>query len=198
MAKSEWIERSAVWVLLLILGGVGLRDLGTFGRDRLRLAPGPDFLNFIPAEEAADLFQGTRYLRTAGSRVLIEGLDGMERDDSGRPYRHALGPATRLTIRSVVTSADLIFRFHNAVEGQDISVRFNGEPIEEFKNIPAGMIERTYPLKLRTDRSEVVSIEFARYNGRGAELSEEDTRRLAGGFTRFELRYRAEAPRLRK
>lgn len=190
-ARNEWLERGSVLALALILIGVGWRDLGSYRREQQRgRAFEPTFVDFIRAGDAAEDLKGSSFLRSSRSRILVEGLDEAERDNSGAHFRHGLGPATRLTVVSDFAAAQLAFRLFNPIEGQDITVRLNDEILEVLRAQPVGEISRSYALAFRPGDSNVVRIEYARYNHHGATIAAGDSRKIGATFWLLNLRFR--------
>ena len=75
---------------------------------------------------------------------------------------------------------------YNPLVGQDITVNFNNQPVEQLLQQPEGVIVRKYPLTLQPGINSV-TFHFARYNRAGAVINAADSRPLAGTFFKLGL-----------
>lgn len=181
-------EKCLVWLLGLLLLAAGGRDVVSYSR-----APGQgaDF-DLLQENSPQRQEEGEYYLRARFS-ARLEGISGVEPGEKG-PFRHGLGPVTRLVLRAEHDpAARLHLQFFNAVEGQTITVRYDGQTLESFPNLGREAIERTYPLSLGPGE-HVFSVEYERWNHHGVELAPGDGRPMAGTFDRLELNFLSGPP----
>lgn len=180
------IERGVVLLLGVLLVAVAWRDVSAYVRLR-RPGDRPD-IDFLRTTGAGRRVGGEEFLFRAGNFVMLDGVAGVEGGDEN-PSRHGLGPATRLVLRSGGASkAELKLRFYNGVEGQNLTVRYDGEPLETFTNLGREQVERVYRLPLGPGE-HVFQMEYERWNHHGAELAPGDGRGMAVGFSRMELNF---------
>lgn len=182
-----------VVTLLLGLGlaAAGWRDWRSTGRDRPG-TPAYDFLRSVgegvPRAGAAEF-----HFREMGL-VALDGVSGIENLGDG-PFRHGVGPATRLLIRSdSAREAVLSLRFYNGVEHQDLVARYDGQPLETFTDLPKDTVERTFHLPLKPGSEHVFSLEYARWNHHGEDLAPGDDRQIAGSFSQLEVSLEGTSP----
>lgn len=180
------MEKAVVWLLGLGLGVVGWgvhADWGGWPPPASR----PDF-NFLqpigggqPVGTGEYFFRGQRF-------VMLDGVAGIE--DLGRgPFRHGLGPATRLVLRAEQSAATaaLTLHFYNGVPGQNLVMRYDGQPLETLADLPLGPVERTFRLPLGPGEHEF-RMEYERWNHHNIELAN-DGRTMAATFSRLELTF---------
>lgn len=177
-------------VAVVLLGGgllaAGWRDWQTARRDRPDAGP----LDFLRTENVGIPRVGhAEFLFREEGLAELDGVGGIERSEGGRRFRHGLGPATRLVLRSeTAREAVFSFRFANGVEQQNLVARYDDQPLETFSDLPAdAKVERTFRLPLGPGGEHVFRLEYDRWNHHGADLNAADDRPVAGGFSRLEL-----------
>ena len=183
-------------IVLTILLGLGLtaagwRDWQSTRRDR----PGTPEYDFLrPVGEGVPRTGEAEFHFHEAGLVALDGVSGIENLGEG-PFRHGVGPATRLLVRSnSAREAVLSFRFHNGVEHQDLIARYDGQPLETFKDLSKDMVERTFRLPLKPGSEHVFALEYARWNHHGADLAPEDDRQIAGSFSQLEVSLEGTSP----
>lgn len=179
-------ELTTVCLLGLGLCAAGWRDWQTLGRDRAHDLSGIDLVHreagFQRGAGAEILFRGDHFL-------MADGLADPENLGEG-PFRHALGPVTRLTLRSdTAREAVVVLHFYNGIEHQDLVFRYDGQPLEELRDQPKDMIKRTFNLPLGPGE-HVFQLEYSRWNHHGDESAPGDGRPMAGTFGHLRVEFR--------
>ncbi len=164
---------------LLAAGALDVRSHLLHPRDKS--PPGLAFVEHTGTEQDDE----NASFRRGDTVAWLEHVGGLEETPRNR-FRHAYGPQSGLVIFTPNTRARLHFRLYNPTVGQELTVRCNGQVIEQFTGPPVGIIERTYPLALRPGVNEV-TFTFARYNHAGADLAPNDPRLIAGTFRTLDL-----------
>lgn len=181
LAHSKW-DTLIIVVSGLTLLAAGWLDLRSYFHHRNQARPDFAFLD-TPADEHLgtedELYRGNQ------CTAVLENIGQLENDGRQR-FRHGLGPHSTILVWANRSHALLNVQFNNAVADQDITVSCDGQVVERLTHQPELTIERRYALDLLPGRNEV-TVDFARYNGAGVELSREDTRPMAGTFTRLDL-----------
>ena len=177
----------ATCLLGLGLLAAGWRDWRTLGRDRQRDYPGVDL---VRREEGVQSGAGVEVLLREDFFLMVEGLADPEGPRGSAPFRHALGPATRLTLRSESAREAVVeLRYLNGIEHQDLVFRYDGQPLEELHDQPQDKIERTFNLPLGPG-GHVFQLEYARWNHHGDDPTPDDERPLAGTFEYWRVEFR--------
>ena len=173
-----------------LLGGgllaAGWRDWQTLGHDRKRDYPGFDLLHL---RDQVQRVGGAEMRFRDGKFLMADGLSTVEDLGEG-PFRHGLGPATRLTLRAGDAREVVVeMRFFNGVARQDLAFRYDGQVLEELHDQPKDLIERSFRLPLGPGE-HVFQLEYARWNHHGDDSVPGDDRPLAGPFDRLRVEFR--------
>lgn len=179
-------DLAAVCLLGLGLLTAGARDWQTFGNDRQNAGSG---VNLVRQHVAAKRVGGAELHLPAGHFLLVDGLAQTE-GSGGGSFRHGLGPATRLVLRSdTAREAVVSLRFYNGIEGQNLVFRHDGKVLEELRDQPKDEIKRTFHVPLGPGE-HVFQLEYARWNHHGDSSAPNDARPMAGTFGRLRVEFR--------
>ena len=184
LAYSRWDALTVVALGTILLAASWL-DVHSYFHHRNQARPDFAFL-----DAAADEHLGTEDELYRGNQctAVLENIGQLENDGRQR-FRHGLGPRSTILVWANRSHALLDVQFNNAVADQEITVSCDGRVVERLTHQPELTVDRRYALDLLPGRNEV-TVDFARYNGAGVELSREDTRPMAGTFTRLEITLR--------
>lgn len=156
-------------------------DMSTYRVSRGKAHPDFPFLS-VPGELRLG---NVELYRAHFTLIQMENFGEIEHDGR-RPFRHALGPEAVIEMTSQSMQAHVSFQFFNAIAGQNLSVSWNGQTLEQLNGIPEGTLEKSYSFALRPGVNRF-AISFARYNHSGVELAAGDSRSIAGTFFSLDL-----------
>jgi hypothetical protein len=126
--------------------------------------------------------------------VYVTGLGEIERSvgtNTVSEWRWAYGEKTQLTfVNQKTEQAYVAIKLCNPIVGQAIAVKMNGFVVQEWKNVPRSeTMKPTVEARINVTLSPGVNtleVQFERWNGFNAVVSETDSRPFAAAF--FELR----------
>ncbi len=179
-------DLATVCLLGLGLAAAGWRDWQTLGHDRQHTYPGIDLLRESLGVRRVG---GAEIFFRDGHFLAVDGIADVENLGHG-PFRHGLGPATRLVLRSdTAREAVVAVAFYSGIGHQDLVFRHDGQPLEELRDQPKDVIRRTFTVPLGPGE-HVFQLEYARWNHHGDDSAPGDGRTMAGTFDRLQVEFR--------
>ncbi len=129
---------------------------------------------------------GTQSLTAQTERLELQGFADIETNG----VRWALGQETSVGFwRSSTQAVQLNLDVFNPIQGQEITVLFNNQPIKVWSDLPAGENQK-HQLTLTPIRGRnILQLRVKAFNGAGSDFAVNDVRPLSVMFNQFDLSF---------